>query len=165
MSLRVKWVVLQRRMRKVLIIAGIVFGITTIIAIFFPRDKPFLVTYIGIWLPISIAGGIFLIVLAAFSIIKINDNKAREARLTWMANQLETPEGNENLEELRLAMLKYSLDSQEKKCSICALELEEKALVVQCLRCDKIYHKEHFIEWLREYVDCPNCKNLILPFD
>lgn len=164
MSLRVKWVELLRRIRKVLIFTGIAFGLTTIIAIFYPRDDPFF-NYLTIWLPITIAGGIFLILLAAFTIIKINDNKAREARLTWIANQLETPEGNENLEELRLAMLKYSLDSREKKCSICTLELEEKALVVQCLRCDKIYHKEHFIEWLREYEVCPNCKNLILPFD
>lgn len=164
MPLRVKWFELLRRIRTVLIIAGIAFGLTTIIAIFFPRDNP-LENYIGIWLPISIAGGIFLTVLVAFTIIKINDSKARVARLTWMVNQLETPEGKKILEELRLVILKYSLDYREKKCSICSLELEEKVLVVQCLRCEKIYHKEHFMEWLREYEVCPNCKNLILPFD
>ncbi len=164
MPLRVKWIVLLRRIRIALITAGIVFGLTTIITFFYPYSDPF-PKFTEIMLPVYIVGGIFLVVLAAFTIIKINDNKAREERLTWITNQLETPEGNENLEELRLAMLKYSLDSREKKCSICALELEEKALVVQCLRCDKIYHKEHFIEWLGEYEVCPNCKNLILPFD
>lgn len=159
-----KWVELFRKIRKVLIITGIAFGLTTILTIFWPsRDFPF--NYVKFMLPIIIGSGIFLTVLVAFTIIKINDNRARKARITWMVNQLETPIGNENLEELRLTVMKYSPDSQEKKCSICLLDLEEKTQVVQCLKCDKLFHKEHFMEWLRENEVCPKCKNLILPFD
>ncbi|MCK5047004.1 MAG: hypothetical protein KAJ76_00545 [Candidatus Heimdallarchaeota archaeon] len=164
MPLRAKWIELFRRIRLVLIFTGIAFGLTIIITILFPRDDPSF-NYLTIWLPISIVGGIFLSVLVAFTIIKINDNKAREVRLTWMVNQLETPKGNENLEELSLTILKYSPDNREKKCSICLLDLKEENPVVQCTRCEKLFHQEHFMDWLIENENCPNCKNLILPFD
>ena len=164
MSMMVKWFDLHRRFRKVLIITGIVFGLAIIIDIIYPRDNP-IQNYFIFVLPMIIFTAIFLVVLIVYLIIKSKDNKAKEERLTWMSNQLELSDGNEKLEELRLSMLNFSHDFREQKCSICLLDLDVNSQVVQCTKCEKLFHKNHFINWLSENEVCPNCKNLILPFD
>ena len=149
----------------ILITVGIVFGLTTIITIFYPRDGPFLARLLSFYLPISIASGILLVVFVVYLFIRRKNDRAKEERLTWMTAQLETRESNEVLDELRLAVMDYHPELRESICSVCALVLEEEANVVQCLRCEKVFHEEHFIDWLSENENCPHCKNLILPFD
>lgn len=160
MPLRAKWAELLKYLRLILFVVLFLFLALLFIVLVAGSDGRSILPTIILALGILLA--LLIIVYLIFKLVEYN---ALKKRLDWLITQLELPEENEILEELRLAVIDYNPEMKEKTCSICALEMGEKALIISCLKCDKIFHKEHFIVWLRENERCPNCKNLILPFD
>jgi len=158
--LRIKWVALFRYLR-----------ISVFVVLFF-----FLLGFVGfmvtgrafevVFFYIMITSIVILVVqLFIFVIFKVLETSDLKERMDWFIREIDHPKNNEKLEELWLAIYKYEHSMKEKSCAICGLELLENAPVIKCLKCEKIFHEKHFIKWLRENDCCPNCKNLILPFD
>lgn len=160
MPLRVKWAELLRYMRIAIFVALFVF--LSALTGWSVTGKDFSkVFYFG-----AIITSIPLILLIiVYIVIKALEKKAMIERLQWMITQIDSPKNNEKLEELRLTVIHYQPELEEKTCSICGLAILEKAPIIQCLICEKVFHKKHFIKWLIENETCPICKNLILPFD
>lgn len=116
-------------------------------------------------LTMFVSGIILVLLLIVLLFFKLLENRALKNRINWITNELASHEKNENLKELEIAVIEYNPKLGEETCSVCGLIFKEIARVVQCSICEKLYHEEHFIEWLKENENCPYCRNLILPFD
>ena len=163
MPLNVKWAKLIKYQRTSIFVIMLIFFTSILCFLLIPEWGSNITTVFSfIMIVTGIILGLLLIILLVF---KLLEDRALKNRIKWITNELANQEKNEILEELEIAAIEYNPKLSEETCSICTLVFKEKARVVQCSICEKLYHEEHFIEWLKENENCPYCKNLILPFD
>jgi len=162
MPFKVKWAELLKYQRNSIFIILSIFVLSIMCTLLIPPWGSNITTvFLYIILVTGLILGLLLIILIFFKLLEV---RALKKRINWITSQLASQE-NEILEKLEIAVIEYYTELGEETCSICTLLFEEKARVIQCLICEKLYHEEHFIEWIKENENCPYCKNLILPFD
>jgi len=67
-----------------------------------------------------------------------------------------------------LSMLKASsVDRYTRKlekddvCMVCKLLLNKKDDILQCPRCESLFHNEHLLEWIKVRKKCPVCSHIL----
>jgi hypothetical protein len=79
--------------------------------------------------------------------------------------QVEEEEVGEEVEEeeeetVSLTAAKYTVEMDNKECSICLIDFEIDDSVV-VLDCHHIFHQNCILEWVTRKKDCPNCREKI----
>lgn len=56
-----------------------------------------------------------------------------------------------------ISAVNFTSDLNKDVCMICKLFLKKKDSILQCPRCESLYHQKHLTAWLKSQTTCPVC--------
>ena len=60
--------------------------------------------------------------------------------------------------DARILAIKYEKEIiKEEICMVCKLQLKNAKDVLQCPRCESLYHRNHLEKWIKSKKSCPVC--------
>ena len=110
---------------------------------------------------VIVAINVIIVIFVAFSRLSL---KRAELQLSEEVAEKNYAKHGERffIDWRKITKLEYSGKIDDQNCNVCKLPLHEKNFILQCSKCNALFHGQHLIEWLGKDDACPICAAKIM---